>query len=268
MLMLMSGPLKKFCTAKYLEVERLRELQTAKLLPEPFKGTRPSFSAALRPSNGLPAVIAEYKRASPSCGVINSVLTPESVARQYCDAGAACLSVLTEEHFFQGELDFIDRMAALPGMCPLLRKDFIFDPLQIEATAATRASALLLIVALTPSVSLLRHLCSLAEHFGMEAVFEVFDLSELKLAREAGARLIQVNARNLATLQVCRKQALQLAQKHRERGNDELWIAASGISCTAHLQEAAEAGFNAALVGTSLMSGGEPGKALRRLLGA
>ena len=266
--MLMSGPLKKFCTAKYLEVEHLRELQAARALPEPFRGKRPGFSAALRLHSGPLAVIAEYKRASPSCGVINSALTPETVAQQYYEAGAACLSVLTEEHFFQGELGFIDRMAALPAICPLLRKDFIFDPLQIEATAATRASALLLIVGLTPNVRLLRHLRSLTEHFGMEAVFEVFNLNELQLARKAGARLIQVNARNLATLQVCREQALQLAQRHRGSNNEEIWIAASGISCKAHLQEAADAGFNAALVGTSLMSGGEPGKALGRLLGA
>ena len=109
---------------------------------------------------------------------------PEEAAKQYAEAGASCLSVLTEETYFKGTLGHLKRMSA-PGL-PLLRKDFIFDRLQVAATAATPASALLLIVRLTPDAALLRSLREQAEAHGIDAVVEIFDEADLALARESG----------------------------------------------------------------------------------
>lgn len=210
-------------------------------------------------------VIAEFKQASPSRGPICRSLTVEEAARQYVAAGAGALSILTERRFFAGELDFLGRAAACCPGTPLLRKDFIFDPLQVRATAATPAAALLLIVALTPDTALLRRLREQAESLGMQAVVEVCGKKDLVLARESGARIIQVNARDLDTLRVDRQACLELARQcPPERG--EIWIAASGMDRREHLEEAARAGFSAALVGTALMQEGQPGAALRRLL--
>ena len=148
----------------------------------------------------------------------------------------------------------------------MLRKDFIFHPLQVAAALSTPASALLLIVRLTPDAGLLRELREQAEAGGMEAVVEVFDARDVALARESGANIIQVNARDLASLAVDRRACLALAKECPPR-EGELWIAASGMSCRSDLEEAAKAGFRAALVGSALMEHGRPGEALRALLG-
>lgn len=256
--------LERFRKAKMAEIRRLRQLEKADMLPRPCAGFRASFLEALQSPLPRPHVIAEFKRASPSRGDILTSMEPEEAARQYAGAGASCLSVLTEEYFFKGFLDFLHRME-FSGL-PLLRKDFLFDPLQVTATAATPASALLLIVRLTPDVLRLRALREQAEKYGMDAVVEVFDEKDLALARDSGARLIQVNARNLDTLAVDRSLCLKMAERHR-RADGEVWIAASGISGPEHVREAGDAGFQAVLVGTKLMEGGTPGKALRRLLG-
>ncbi|NCC26429.1 MAG: indole-3-glycerol-phosphate synthase, partial [Deltaproteobacteria bacterium] len=137
--------LERFKTAKRAEIDRLEEQARDRLIPPPFAGTRPSLAEALE-RHGPGAVIAEYKPASPSQGPINPGLRPEDVASAYAAGGASALSVLTEETYFQGSLSFLERMTD-PGL-PLLRKDFLFHPLQIWATAATPASALLLIVAM------------------------------------------------------------------------------------------------------------------------
>lgn len=258
--------LERFRTAKEPEIQALRQLQYIGMLPQPRRAARPSFLDALAaPCGGLPHIVAEYKRASPSRGDITLDLAPEDAAEQYAAAGAACLSVLTEESYFKGTLGYLKRMAG-PGL-PLLRKDFIFDPLQVEATAATPASALLLIVRLTPDASRLRELRERAEGYGIHAVVEVFDEGDLALARQSGARIIQVNARDLDTLHVDRAACLRLAEKCRNADQPEIWIAASGIAAPEHLRQAADVGYHAALVGTSLMDGGAPGEALKTLLG-
>ena len=152
--------LERFLWAKADEVARLRQQERKGALPVPFSGQRGDFIAALqRREAGVPlTVIAEFKQASPSRGPICRSLTVEEAARQYVAAGAGALSILTERRFFAGELDFLGRAAACCPGTPLLRKDFIFDPLQVRATAATPAAALLLIVALTPDAALLRRL--------------------------------------------------------------------------------------------------------------
>lgn len=264
-------PLEKFVRAKQAEVEALREASRNGLSCPVWPGSRPSFSGALRQGGKTAplAIIAEYKRSSPSRGLICDRLEVEEVAAQYHVNGASAISILTEEIFFGGSMDFLLR-AASEGLYagarpPLLRKDFIFDMLQIRHTAASPASAVLLIVRLTPDPAALLDLREEAGRFGMEAVVEVFDERDLEIARESGASIIQVNARDLASLAVDRNACLGLARRNPP-GRGEIWIAASGISSPAHLLEAADAGFSAALVGSYLMEKDCPGQALAALV--
>ncbi|MEI7948599.1 MAG: indole-3-glycerol-phosphate synthase, partial [bacterium] len=144
---------------------------------------------------------------------------------------------------------------------PLLRKDFIFDELQVRDTATTPASALLLIVALTPEANQLRDLRQLAESFGIAAVVEIFNEAELETAREAGSRIIQVNNRNLETLAMDMSTTLRLI---RQRLPAERWIAASGID--SHDALTRLAGYDAALIGSALMSDENPKQALASII--
>ena len=251
--------LDRFREAKAEEIALLMDMASRRELPRPWKGRRPDFLKAIaEPPDGQPvAVIAEFKQSSPSRGVIASGLKPEEVAEQYAASGASCISVLTEEQFFGGRIGYLERMGRA-GL-PLLRKDFIFHQLQVMETA----SALLLIVRLTPDARTLRVLREQAEAYGMHAVVEVFDPADLDIARESGARIIQVNARDLDTLKTDRQACLDMAKFRRE---GEVWIAASAMSAGAHLREAAEAGFQAVLMGTALMDGGKPGEKLAAIL--
>ncbi len=253
--------LQRFIDAKQGELAALRAC-----MPAPLDGPRPDFLSALLapPPPGEPLrVIAEFKRSSPSAGVINDSLAPEDVARQYAAGGATCMSVLTEERYFTGGVS--DLFAAAPAGLPLLRKDFIFDELQVRQTFATPASALLLIVALTPDAAVLRRFRELAESQGVHAVVEIFSERELDLARESGARILQVNARNLETFRTDREEGLKLAAL-RQPG--ECWIAASAMEEPSHLRDARDAGYDAALIGTALMRGhmATPQLNLQRLL--
>ncbi|MBA4359011.1 MAG: indole-3-glycerol phosphate synthase, partial [Desulfovibrio sp.] len=189
--------LERFRLAQAEPIADLRRLAGEGLLPAPWQGVRPGFSAALRAA-GAPAVIAEYKRASPSRGVINLELTPADVARMYAGGGAACFSVLTEGAHFQGQLRFLDEMAFAKR--PMLRKDFLLDPLQVAETAATPASALLVIMRMFPGASEVKDMLGQCRYYGLEAVCEVFDEADLDLARWAGAQIIQVNNRDLDRL--------------------------------------------------------------------
>lgn len=260
--------LERFVEAKRKEIAGLERGNGDGLRPWPEE--RPSFFRALESGGAGPlAVVAEYKRASPSRGVICESLEPEEVGLQYAQAGASAVSVLTEEKYFHGSMEYLPRMAAAMNragtVVPLLRKDFIFHPLQVAATLTTPASALLLIVRLTPDVRTLRDLREAAEAGGLDAVVEVFDEHDLALARESGARIIQVNARDLASLRVDRRACLELAEKCPPR-TGELWVAASGMSCRSDLEQASRCGFRAALLGSALMEHARPGETLRTLL--
>lgn len=249
--------LEKFRKAKEAEIAALKKNGVA----APYQGPRPKFSGALK-GEGID-LIAEYKRASPSRGVICESVTVEDAARQYAASGASALSILTEREWFGGDLAYIARAAAT-GL-PILRKDFIFDEIQARESASTPASAILLIVRQTPDPALLQDLRECAEHYGMEAVVEIFDAREAEIARKSGARLIQVNARDLQKLAVDRRGIFSIIAEARKDGA-ETWIAASGIENGAHLQEAEQAGFDAALVGTALMRRATPGADLKALL--
>ncbi|MDR3038128.1 MAG: indole-3-glycerol-phosphate synthase [Candidatus Adiutrix sp.] len=255
-----------------MELKALRHLEASGRLPRPRPGPRLDFADRLRRRAAAwgVAVIAEYKRASPSQGDIAPDISPGEAALAYVKGGAAAMSILTEKSRFRGRLGFIaqawDGGAELFDL-PILRKDFIFDPLQVRATAAGPAAALLLIVKLTPEAALLRELRLTAESFGLQAVVEVLDEGDLELARASGAAIIQVNARDFTDLSVDLDRALNLARRHAAAAG-ELWIAASGFSRPEELPAAGQAGFTAILAGTALMRGGRLDEALTRLTSA
>lgn len=257
--------LERFRAAQMPFVERLRALEREGRFPAPFDGPRPSLAGALA-GGGPGALIAEYKRASPSRGDINLALAPEDAARAYAAAGAAALSVLTEQVWFKGRIDYLARMACA-GL-PLLRKDFLIHPLQARETASTPASALLLIVRMLDDEPL-RAMLQETHAAGLEAVLEVFDRADLDRARAAldltGARpaIIQVNNRDLNTMAVDSETSRTLAEL---KNSGEVWISASGVEKPDDVAERAALGFDGVLVGTALMDGADQKEALARLV--
>ena len=235
----------------YREIERLAETR----LPKDFR------EALVRASGRGPAIIAELKKASPSRGVIRGTLHVAALASGFEEAGAAALSVLTEEEYFQGSIANLYEAAAATKL-PCLRKDFIVDRIQILESKAAGADAMLLIVgALTASE--FTHLYGQAQEIGLQTLCEVHDEKELELAAAVGAKLIGVNSRDLHTFQVDLETALRLAPK-LPRG--AVRIAESGINTGADIRKLREAGYQAFLVGESLMRAESPEEELRRLI--
>lgn len=254
--------LERFKAAKANEVHRLEQQDANGNLPQPLPGSRPSLKAQLKQS-ATPAVVAEYKRASPSYGVINPRLGAREAAEAYTAGGAAGISILTEHQYFQGSLAFLERAHSV-GL-PLLRKDFLFHPLQIQETAATPAAAVLLIVRyFLKAPETLAALVSQAQSYGLETVVEVFAAEEIELARQAGADIIQVNNRDLDTLEVRLERSLELG---KQKNTNEVWISASGITAFETVQALDRAGYDGVLVGTWLMQQPDPAGAVRGLYG-
>lgn len=207
------------------------------------------------------AVIAELKKASPSRGLIRSDFDPASLAMELERAGAAALSVLTDEEFFQGSLQNL-RVASESTKLPCLRKDFIVDEIQILEARANRADAILLIVAALPQ-SELKNLAQRAAACGLDVLCEAHDLDEIQRASDAGCNLIGVNARDLRTFKVDLETAVRLADSIPKNA---LAVAESGIHKGSDIARLRAAGYQAFLIGESLMSAQSPGKALRALL--
>jgi indole-3-glycerol phosphate synthase len=257
--------LDRIIQAQAARVEALAALKRAGNFPPPLPGKRPSFAAALRKHRPC-AIIAEYKRASPSAGEINMHLSPEDAAATFAGAGAAALSVLTEEHHFRGSTTYLQRMSGA-GL-PLLRKDFLVHALQVEETAATPAAALLLIARSLPDDTLSAMLAA-AGAAGLECVLEIFDACDLARARRCletgGTRpvIIQVNTRDLQSLRVDAAASETLIAQRRK---DELWISASGAAQRRDVEKRAALGYDAVLIGTALMAASDPGAALAGLL--
>ena len=226
------------------------------------------FLAALRtPRRGAVALIAEVKKASPSKGVICPDFDPVRIAREYEVAGASCLSVLTDEKFFQGSLDYLRQIRAAVKL-PLLRKDFIIDERQILEAIEWGADAILLIVAILDDRQL-RDYQSLADAAGLAALVEVHDEAELDRALAANARLVGVNNRDLKTFSVDLGTTERLARKlwASSGGKDSLLVAESGIFTRADVERLKACGSGAILVGESLMRGGAIGPKVADLLG-
>ncbi|MBU6408885.1 MAG: indole-3-glycerol phosphate synthase TrpC [Verrucomicrobia bacterium] len=228
---------------------------------------RRDFLATLRkPRPGAMALIAEVKRASPSAGVICADFDPARIAREYETAGASCISVLTDEKFFQGSLDYLRRVRQETGL-PLLRKDFIIDERQIAESIEWGADAILLIVAILND-DRLRRFHALSVEAGLAALVEVHDENELQRALTIGATLIGINNRDLKTFTVDLATTEMLASKIPSRGNKApLLVAESGIHTRADVDRLRRCGANAILVGESLLRGGNIQAKVRELIG-
>jgi len=221
------------------------------------RASRRDFIAALRrPKAGSIALIAEVKKASPSAGVICPDFDPVRIAQEYEAAGASCLSVLTDERFFQGSLNHLKQIRTAVKL-PLLRKDFVIDERQFLETVEWGADAILLIVAILTDAQL-KHFHSLASDAGLAALVEVHDEAELDRALAVGAELIGVNNRDLKTFQVDLATTERLAAKLHAApaGKERLLVTESGIHTRANVERLARCGANAILVGESLMRQG------------
>ncbi len=220
-------------------------------------GERRDFMAALgNPRRGDIALIAEVKKASPSAGLICKDFDPVRIAKEYEAAGASCLSVLTDEKFFQGSLDYL-RQIRMAVKLPLLRKDFIIDERQILESIEWGADAILLIVAILDDRQL-KKFHSLAVEAGMAVLVEVHDESELERALHAGVKLIGVNNRDLRSFKVDLTTTERLAVKFFSlpaARSSSLLVAESGIHTRADVERLKQCGANAILVGESLMRG-------------
>lgn len=257
----MSSILDRILATKRAEVEALRARPPFRR-PEPRP--RRSLAAALRRPAGAPVrVLAEIKRASPSAGPIRPDADPVVIAREYAEAGAAAISVLTDREFFDGDPAFLDLCRqAVP--LPLLRKDFVIDPVQVYEAAALGADAVLLIVAALGEADL-HGLLRAARGEGLETLVEVHDLRELEIALAAPVApdAIGVNHRDLHTFTI----DLSLTERVAARvPTGTVLVAESGIKTAADVRRLGDAGAHAVLVGEVLMRAPSPGDALRELL--
>ena len=239
--------LDRIVATKHKEVATLRhrsaELQYLAAIADRPRG----FMRALRGAAEV-RLLAEVKRRSPSAGEIRPDADPVAVASAYHEAGAAAVSVLTDTEFFGGTLDDLRRVRAAVSL-PVLRKDFVIDPLQLWETRAAGADAVLLIVRILDD-GLLRRLLDLAGELGMDALVEVHTDAELERARAAGATLVGINNRDLAAFRTDLELSLRLASGVSERVT---LVAESGIRTAADVDRMGAAGFHAVLVGESLM---------------
>jgi len=220
------------------------------------------FKSALRAkiAVGRAAVIAEIKKASPSKGVLREHFVPAEIAASYARGGAACLSVLTDERFFQGSAAFLEQARAACAL-PVLRKDFIVDDYQLFEARAMGADCILLIVACLDDAQL-RDLESVALALGMAVLVEVHDGAELDRGLKLATPLVGINNRNLRTFEVSLDTTLDLLPRVPP---DRLLVTESGILARDDVKRMREAGVNAFLVGEAFMRADDPGRALADL---
>lgn len=207
-----------------------------------------------------PAVIAEVKKASPSAGVIREDFRPGAIARSYESAGAACLSVLTDKDFFQGDVSYLQEARGACGL-PVLRKDFMMDPWQIPESRVMGADCILLIAAALEQ-SLMQELLGLAKDSGMDVLIEVHDEIEMQRALQLDHDLIGVNNRNLNTFET----SLATSERLKKMlSDDQMLVTESGIRTTADVKRMQSSGINSFLVGEAFMREEDPGYALKRM---
>jgi len=249
----MSDKLAQIIETKRREVAallpRAAHLKAAALQRNDFRG----FRSALDRGPQQLGVIAEVKKASPSVGVIDPSFDPVQQARLYLDGGVSCMSILTDEEYFQGSLAYLTKISEF-SPAPLLRKDFIIHEVQIHEAIIAGADAILLIVAALDD-PLLKHLYDTAKDLLMDVLVEVHDLTEMERAIDLGADLIGINNRNLKTF------TIDLATTEALVGevpDDVLLVSESGIKTLADAQRVLDAGANAVLIGESLMRSADP----------
>lgn len=219
------------------------------------------FLGALRGGPENIRIIAEVKKASPSKGVIRSSFDPLAIARAYEENGAAAVSVLTDEKYFQGRLEYLTLIKNNIGL-PVLRKDFIIDEYQVYESRAAGADAVLLIAAALPEERL-RSLALLSSILGMASLVEVHDEYELTTALSAGAGIIGINNRDLRTFKTDIDTTIRLAPKVPK---NRVLVTESGINTAADISVLKKAGVSAFLIGESLMREKDVGRKLRELL--
>jgi indole-3-glycerol phosphate synthase len=263
-----SDILARIVAVKHEEIAAARALRSHASLLEEASARRAAdgpprgFEAALRArlAAGQAGVIAEVKKASPSKGVLREDFDPAAIARAYEGGGAACLSVLTDERFFQGSTAFLEQARAACTL-PVLRKDFLVDPYQVAQAAAMGADCVLLIVACLSDAQL-AELEACAHGLGMDVLVEVHDAAELERALALKTALVGVNNRNLRTFEVTLDTTLGLLG---HVGPERLLVTESGILSRADVTRMRAAGVHAFLVGEAFMRAPDPGVALRTL---
>jgi indole-3-glycerol phosphate synthase len=242
---------------KKFPLEVVRADAESRLLTRDFVGALRTKIAA-----GLPGVIAEVKKASPSKGVIRADFIPADIAQSYAEHGAACLSVLTDRQYFQGSPDYLKQARASCDL-PVLRKDFMVDAYQVYEARAMGADCILLIAACLDDGQM-AELEALALDLGMAVLVEVHDRQELQRALRLKTPLVGINNRNLRTFEVTLDTTLGMLP---EVPSDRLLVTESGILTAADVQRMREAGVHAFLVGEAFMRAPEPGEALAQLFG-
>lgn len=272
----MSTILDEIVQTKKQEVEERRQRRPLEVLKEEIGALgrpRNFFSAATRKPSGKGAkplnLIAEIKKASPSAGVIRADFDPVAIAKAYAAAGAECLSVLTDEKYFQGHLDYIHAVRDVVKL-PVLRKDFIIDPYQVFESRAAGADAILLIAECL-EMSRLIDLQILATELNMTALIEVHDMDNLIRVRDRvigfphkSYSLLGINNRDLHTFKTDLGTTLRMAELVEDRS---VLVSESGINTYADVKKLKEAGVSAVLVGESLMRSEDIGRKVRELFG-
>ncbi|MBF5002674.1 indole-3-glycerol phosphate synthase TrpC [Diaphorobacter caeni] len=264
----MSDILKKICDVKLEEVaaakkrmsfEAMRADAESRVLTRDFLG---ALKAKI--DKGQAAVIAEVKKASPSKGVIREDFIPADIAQSYAEGNgkvsAACLSVLTDRQFFQGQPDYL-KQARASCMLPVLRKDFMVDPYQIYESRAMGADCVLLIAACLDDAQMVE-MENIARSLDMAVLVEVHDGEELDRALKLKTPLLGINNRNLRTFEVSLQTTLDLQKRVPA---EKLLVTESGILAPADVKTMRDAGINAFLVGEAFMRADEPGEALAKL---
>jgi indole-3-glycerol phosphate synthase len=227
----------------------------SRVLTRDFEGAMRAKIAA-----GQAAVIAEIKKASPSKGVLRADFIPADIAQSYAEHGAACLSVLTDKQFFQGNVDFLKQARASCDL-PVLRKDFMIDTYQVYEARAMGADAILLIAACLDDAQM-AEMEAVARSLDMAVLVEVHDKAELERALKLKTRLVGINNRNLKTFEVSLQTTLDMLP---DVPADRLLVTESGIQTPEDVLRMREAKVNAFLVGEAFMRSSEPGEALSKL---
>jgi indole-3-glycerol phosphate synthase len=240
---------------KKVPFEAMRADAESRVLTRDFEGAVRAKIAA-----GESAVIAEIKKASPSKGVIRADFVPADIAQSYAQAGAACLSVLTDRQFFQGRPDYLKQARASCDL-PVLRKDFMVDAYQIYESRAMGADCVLLIVACLDDARL-RELAAVARSLDMAVLVEVHDRAELERALKLETRLVGINNRNLRSFEVSLATTLDMLA---DVPADRIVVTESGIATRNDVKTLRAAGVHAFLVGEAFMRADDPGEALAAL---
>jgi indole-3-glycerol phosphate synthase len=259
----MSTILDEIVSHKREEIAVARSRMPDADLEQQLTGLPPArdFRAALENGPGV-QIIAEVKKASPSRGVIRSDFDPVAIARAYAANGAACISVLTDERYFQGHLRYLEAIRSAVSV-PLLRKDFILDRYQLLEARLAGADCVLLIAEILPGDALARLLYE-SHELGLQALVELYDADNLPRVLAASARLVGVNNRDLRTFKVRLEHTIDLAARMPP---GVCLVGESGIATRADIERLAAAGVKAVLVGETLMQAPDIGSALRALRG-